>query len=1046
MARVIIIMKKFISVLQKTTRKTAVGLVVLGLIVVAAPMAVLATSSNSNESHDSKKVEICHNGHILSVNANGLNGHTPERHPSDFLITSENRESCTSDTQTVTPGTLHITKVIVGNSGAHPESFSFQINEGALTTFSPTGTNDVSENPGTYSVVEPVVANYTTTYTSSDSEHTADCLNLPLSEAGDVTCTVTNTYHAPETPKTCVFGSDATTLVGTAAAVPSFVHPNWTPALVSASPLTQWIWNAFHATPSNTTDEIVTFTKKFNVVGSPSSVQLDLAADNYYSVSVNGTPSCADQTNLDNFSTVEPTCDIKSLVHTGVNTLTFVVNNKSGFGTNPESNPGGLIYKVTIDGATCSAVPTEPTFAKVHLYKYLSNGESEAQVPDTFTGPQFPMTATWSALNIGAGSGAYALGYGHGGAAFKWAADTSAMQEPVVHYTSSEVTGGDSPVVASREQCSPGKYFLKGYRSGTSLSAAQGATLTSTAPDYTNFTGDRYVIVVNQACPAAPTTSSVSATKVVCTNEADLPNWGAGGPDITATTATNWVAEHKSCSIVPWDFQWAPSSTGNPGDNTLGTPEGWSAFVSGLATVPANALVWVREKINSDYIPFTGASSSNNVSAEMYCSNDVLNYDNFDFINPVEGGHTYYCVGFNAPKAPKKTTSSSTVVVTGNTSAGENLLGWMFNRDTSTQTPFEFNTGASSIGSGSLFVKPITNTINANNDKFVGELFLLTPVSGLNNISYDFKIGAPDATAKNQFYMNVYANFGESSPTKFYDCRYNVVPTVGSTGGFTTVTFDPTQSYPVTTRSNSPHTCPASPSGMQALSASGTAVVRVVAINVGDTSGSDTGVSGYFDKVITSITTGLNTHTTTYDFEPVDMCTNIQGTQTTVPEGMTVKDGVCSTPVVETPTVTTPTTTGGGRSGSRRGGGGGGSVLGASTGQVLGESCGVYLEKFLRVGSKKNDTDQTKKLQTFLNKWMNSNLPVTGFYGNMSAAAVKAFQAKYASDILTPWKIGAPTGLVYYTTLHKVNELECPEAAGEKPTNLVDWSKNPTVQ
>ena len=77
---------------------------------------------------------------------------------------------------------------------------------------------------------------------------------------------------------------------------------------------------------------------------------------------------------------------------------------------------------------------------------------------------------------------------------------------------------------------------------------------------------------------------------------------------------------------------------------------------------------------------------------------------------------------------------------------------------------------------------------------------------------------------------------------------------------------------------------------------------------------------------------------------------------------------------------------------------------------------------------------------------MNSNLPVTGFYGNMSAAAVKAFQAKYASDILTPWKIGAPTGLVYYTTLHKVNELECPEAAGEKPTNLVDWSKNPTVQ
>jgi hypothetical protein len=207
------------------------------------------------------------------------------------------------------------------------------------------------------------------------------------------------------------------------------------------------------------------------------------------------------------------------------------------------------------------------------------------------------------------------------------------------------------------------------------------------------------------------------------------------------------------------------------------------------------------------------------------------------------------------------------------------------------------------------------------------------------------------------------------------------------------------------------------------------------------------GYTGNVDKFVIGIKTGTNTDTRTYDFEPtpvvIDMCSNIQGVQATVPEGMTINDGVCTTPVVETPTVTTPTT-GGGRSGSRRGGGG--SVLGASTGQVLGESCGLYLEKHLRFGSKKNDSEQTKKLQTFLNKWMGTTLPISGMYDSATEKAVKAFQAKYASDILTPWKIGAPTGLVYFTTLHKINELECPEAAGAKPTNLVDWSKNRNAQ
>jgi len=203
--------------------------------------------------------------------------------------------------------------------------------------------------------------------------------------------------------------------------------------------------------------------------------------------------------------------------------------------------------------------------------------------------------------------------------------------------------------------------------------------------------------------------------------------------------------------------------------------------------------------------------------------------------------------------------AATTVEVNSNTSAGENQPGWMFNRDGSTATPFEFNTDQASIGLGSLYVLPIGATPA---DKFIGENFINTPIADVNSISYDFRIGSGGVDAdKDQFYMNVYANFGESDDLKFYDCRYNVVPTVGSTTGFTTVTFDPTVAYPVTTSGSSPYTCPAVPADMDLLSPGSN--IRVFAINVGDTSASDVGLDGYLDNVVVD----LDSDVTTYDFE-----------------------------------------------------------------------------------------------------------------------------------------------------------------------------------
>ncbi len=165
---------------------------------------------------------------------------------------------------------------------------------------------------------------------------------------------------------------------------------------------------------------------------------------------------------------------------------------------------------------------------------------------------------------------------------------------------------------------------------------------------------------------------TINAHKIECTNELELPNWGNGGDNIDENTALNWVKNHSSCSFKQGhSFQWGnegPSSM-NPGDNTGETTDTrWHTFgatdTNGLATIEiANKdiegfnSIWMREVWNSDYIPFTynieGGNNSNNVTAEIYCHTDVLNYDNLDRIDGIENGETYYCVAWNVEANPE---------------------------------------------------------------------------------------------------------------------------------------------------------------------------------------------------------------------------------------------------------------------------------------------------------------------------------------------------------------------------------------------------------
>ncbi len=170
----------------------------------------------------------------------------------------------------------------------------------------------------------------------------------------------------------------------------------------------------------------------------------------------------------------------------------------------------------------------------------------------------------------------------------------------------------------------------------------------------------------------------------------------------------------------------------------------------------------------------------------------------------------------------------------------------------------------------------------------------------------------------------------------------------------------------------------------------------------------------------------------------------------------TVSDGIStSTPATVTITVGSQSTSGGSSSGSgsssvtssggyfvssnggplAQGGSSGsvGQVLGAST------SCGIYIDKYLRVGYD-NDVETVKKVQTFLNSHLGVSIPVTGHYGLMTEKYVKELQLKHKEVMLTPWNITEPTGIVYLTTVAGINNIMCPDLRIPVPTDRTPFS------
>jgi hypothetical protein len=248
---------------------------------------------------------------------------------------------------------------------------------------------------------------------------------------------------------------------------------------------------------------------------------------------------------------------------------------------------------------------------------------------------------------------------------------------------------------------------------------------------------DNETFMVTNLDPNAPTIT-INATKIVCDYEDELPKWGKrnnGNPgEISSTTATVWLSENSdtSCRIVDWDFQWSDDSVTSPGgyNSYLGEAPGWNTFNGTTEVVHAllnGGNIEFREVLTDDYIPFSGGNDSR-PSAELYCGNDVLNYDNLERVRRPQVDDVINCVAWNAPKEvpPAQCTMYSdteTVVQETNEYAAETFVHDSWTNDID---------GATWVWS-SQFVQDPTNDETFT---FV-ETFTVTDLTDLNSSTID---------------------------------------------------------------------------------------------------------------------------------------------------------------------------------------------------------------------------------------------------------------------------------------------------------------------
>lgn len=273
-----------------------------------------------------------------------------------------------------------------------------------------------------------------------------------------------------------------------AAVLLSFIHPAWDAVIPGAS----WVWATNPVTgPTSGPDVTKVFSKTFNITGTPTGGTLDIAADNNYTVKVNGNtvPVVFDQNNFQ--SSTQDSYNIGAYLVTGSNTIEVSVTNwQVGQDPDPAANPAGLLYKLSYTNNEC-VTPEPATSSTVHIFKFIDGVQATT---GSANGVNFPMfTPTYNAP--------FTLGpNGWTGGDIAYEASTSPMAIGS-NYSAYENT--TTPLVGTTcDGTHP--YALAGYSTGSTMQFALNNPVTTTAPNFTNLQGDQYVIVHNKTCTVTP--------------------------------------------------------------------------------------------------------------------------------------------------------------------------------------------------------------------------------------------------------------------------------------------------------------------------------------------------------------------------------------------------------------------------------------------------------------------------------------------------------------------------------------------------------------
>ncbi|MES2315374.1 MAG: hypothetical protein V4486_01410 [Patescibacteria group bacterium] len=378
--------------------------------------------------------------------------------------------------------------------------------------------------------------------------------------------------------------SDASTQVDSHnAALLSFIHPAWTASIPSAL----WIWATNPVQFPDGNDLTKVFTKTFNIVGTPTSGSLEIAADNTYVAKVNGITVGSETVNGNTFA-AQQTYNVLPQLHTGSNTIEITATNwvhgagHADFPQDASSNPAGLLYKLSINNNECVTPP--PADVTVTIEKFIdANGLSHASTVNT-TNATFSMHAVYPG-----GEGDFNLGSTGFNNPDAYEA-TTALMPSGSNYSTSE-----NNVATSCTANNQGQYMVEGYKIGDTEALALASATVSTA-SLTNITSNKFIIVVNKLCGQVLGDETVKIHVLKYLDGSLATDTSASGYDFPMTAT--WTASNIGGGVQG-------TGTYTLGENFGGAADLYGADTAAMATGSAYTTSEITDN-TSNVLPIGG--------------------------------------------------------------------------------------------------------------------------------------------------------------------------------------------------------------------------------------------------------------------------------------------------------------------------------------------------------------------------------------------------------------------------------------------------------